>query len=139
MPAMGKSRIGVALGSGAARGWAHIGALRALVDLGITPDVVCGTSIGAVVGGFFLTGHLHVLENWARRITPLGMVRYLDVRLARNVLISGNRLFAEMERRLGDTGIGDLAVPFATIATDLYTGRETWLTQGRLVDAMRAS
>lgn len=139
MPGIGKSRIGVALGSGAARGWAHIGALRALSDLGITPEVVCGTSIGALVGGFYLTGHLDALEDWACRITRLGMVRYLDVRLAGNGLIAGNRLFAEMERRLRDTTIADLPVPYASVATDLYTGRETWLAEGRLIDAIRAS
>ena len=134
-----KSAIGLALGSGAARGWAHLGALRALSELGITPDVVCGTSIGALAGAFYLSGHLSALEDWARHLTKLRMVRYMDVGIRRNGLLSGHRLFSEMERYLGDARIEDLPVPFATVATDLYTGHEVWLTQGRIVDAVRAS
>ncbi|MGF1609019.1 MAG: patatin-like phospholipase family protein [Kiloniellales bacterium] len=113
--------------------------LRALSDLNIRPDVICGTSIGALIGGFYLTGHLDALEDWARRLTKLRMIRYMDPGLRRNGLISGNRLFNEMERYLGDIRIEDLPIPFATVATDLLTGHEIWLTQGRLIDAVRAS
>ncbi len=139
MKARTKPGIGLALGSGAARGWAHLGALRALSDLGIAPDVICGTSMGAVAGGFYLSGHLPALEDWARQLTKLRMVRYMDLGLARNGLIAGNRLFGEMERNLGDCLIEDLPIPFAGVATDLYTGHEVWLTQGRIIDAIRAS
>ena len=139
MTSRSKSAIGLALGSGAARGWAHIGALRALADLGVRPDVICGTSIGALAGGFYLSGHLAALEDWARRLTKLRMFRYMDVGIRRNGLLSGHRLFSEMERYLHDERIEDLPVPFATVATDLYTGHEVWLTEGRLVDAIRAS
>ena len=132
-------RVGLALGSGAARGWAHIGALRALSDLDIHPDVICGTSMGGLVGGFHLAGHLTELEDWARALTKLRMVRYLDFGIARNGLIAGNRLFAEMERYLQDMTIESLPVPFAGVVTDLYTGHEIWLSKGRLVDAIRAS
>lgn len=134
-----KSAIGLALGSGAARGWAHIGVLRALSDLGVRPDVICGTSIGALAGGFYLSGHLAALEDWAKQLTKLRMFRYMDVGIRRNGLLSGHRLFSEMERFLQDDRIEDLPVPFATVATDLYTGHEVWLTEGRLVDAIRAS
>ncbi|MFQ5958852.1 MAG: patatin-like phospholipase family protein [Alphaproteobacteria bacterium] len=139
MPGMAKFRIGLALGSGAARGWAHIGVLRAFSELGIAPDIVCGTSIGALVGGFHLAGHLNVLEDWARRLTKLKMFRYLDFRLSSKGLIAGNRLFAEMETYLADTKIEDLPLPFASVATELDTGHEVWLTEGSLVDAVRAS
>lgn len=132
-------RIGLALGSGAARGWAHIGVLRALSDLKIQPDVICGTSIGGLVGGFHLAGHLTELEDWACRLTKLRMVRYLDLGIASNGLIAGNRLFAMMERYLQDVTIEALPIPFASVVTDLYTGHEIWLTKGRLVEAIRAS
>ncbi len=134
-----KIRVGLALGSGAARGWAHIGALRALDDLRIMPDVVCGTSIGALVGGFHVSGYLSDLEAWARKLTKLRMVRYLDFRVASNGMIAGNRLFAEMERRVGDMCFEDLPRPFAVVATDLYTGHEIWYSEGELVPAIRAS
>ena len=134
-----KLRIGLALGSGAARGWAHIGALRALDSLGIRPDIICGTSIGALVGGFYLAGDLDELESWSRRLTKLRMIRFLDFRVNGSGMIAGNRLFAEMERRLGDVDIADLGKPFATVATDLYTGHEVWLSKGSLAAAIRAS
>ena len=134
-----KVRIGLALGSGAARGWAHIGAIRALTELGISPDVICGTSIGSLVGGFHLAGHLQALEDWARSLTKFRMFRYMDIRLTGNGMISGNKLFAEMERRLTDTRFEDLPIPFATVATDLYSGHEIWLSEGSLAPAIRAS
>lgn len=139
MPRSPKLRIGLALGSGVARGWAHIGVLRALDERGIVPDVVCATSIGALAAGFYLNGQLDVLEAWTRRLTMFKLVRYLNLRLGRSGLIAEHRLFAEMEDYLGDTAIGDLPVPFAAIATDLKTGHEVWLTDGRLVDVIRAS
>lgn len=131
--------IGLALGSGAARGWAHLGVLRALAKMGIAPDVVCGTSIGALVGGFYLSGYLHTLEDWANTLTKLRIMRYLNFPLVGNGLVSGHRLFGEMESYLRDTTIEDLPAPFAAVATDLQTGREVWLTEGRLVDAIQAS
>ena len=134
-----KIRVGLALGSGAARGWAHIGALRALNDLRIVPDIICGTSIGALVGGFHVSGFLSELEEWARKLTKLRMVRYLDFRVASNGMIAGNRLFAEMERRVGDMCFEDRARPFAVVATDLYTGHEVWYSEGEMVPAIRAS
>ena len=134
-----KLRIGLALGSGAARAWAHIGALRALETFGIRPDIICGTSIGALVGGFHLAGDLDELESWARRLSKLRMFRYLDFRVNSSGMIAGNRLFAEMERLLGDVEISDLGSPFAAVATDLYTGHEVWLSKGPLAAAIRAS
>ncbi len=139
MSGLPRPRIGLALGSGAARGWAHLGVLRALTELGVSPDIVCGTSIGALAGGLFLGGHLDALETWARSLTKLRMVRYVNLRLARNGLIAADRLFAEMEQQLGDMTVDDLPLPFVAIATDLHTGSEVWLSQGRLVDCIRAS
>jgi len=134
-----KPGIGLALGSGGARGWAHLGALRALSELGIKFDVVCGTSIGALAGGFYLTGQLPDLDAWARRLNRLKIVRFMDFGRSKNGLIAGNRLFAEMQRAIGDTQIEDLSCPFATVATDLFTGHEVWLNRGSLIEAIRAS
>ena len=131
--------IGLALGGGAARGFAHIGIVRTLMDHGIVPSVVVGTSIGAVVGGAYAAGHLDTLEAWARGLQPRSVLSYLDVRLNGSGLIGGDKLAAELEASMGQTLIEDLPVKFASVATEVRTGHETWLTHGRLVDAMRAS
>jgi NTE family protein len=132
-------RIGLALSGGVARGWAHIGVLRALERAGIRPDVVCGTSIGALVGGLNLAGKLDVLESWARSLTKLKIATYLDFHIAGGGMIAGNRLMAVMRQHLGDIAIEDLPVPYTCVATDLVTGHEVWLNRGNLVDALRAS
>ncbi len=134
-----RPRIGLALGSGVGRGWAHIGVIKALLELGVTPDIVCGTSIGALVGGFYVSGKLAELEDWACGLTKLSMVRFINLRAAKNGLIAANRIFAEMDRVLADTRIEDMDLPFASIATDLNTGQEVWLSDGNLVDAIKAS
>src|SRR5437879_6871102 len=131
--------IGLALGGGAARGLAHIGTIRTLVAHGIVPNVVVGTSIGAVVGGAYACGHLDRLEQWARSLQPRNIFGYLDIRLNGSGLIGGAKLAAELEATLGQSLIEDLPVKFATVATEVRTGHEIWLTHGRMVDAMRAS
>lgn len=132
-------RIGLALGSGVARGWAHLGVLKSLDRLGLVPDVVAGSSIGALVGGFYLAGHAKALEDWARRLTTLRMLRYVKLPLTGSGMISGAKLFKEAENYLGDLAIEDLPAQFVAVATDLWTGHEVWLRDGRLTDAMRAS
>src|SRR5690606_8927227 len=114
---MPQPRIGLALGGGAARGWAHIGVLRALADAGIVPDVVCGTSIGALVGAVHLTGHLDVLERWARELTKLNLLRNLDINLAGGGMIRGRRLLGLMEAYRGELQIEQLPLPFCSAAT----------------------
>ena len=131
--------IGLALGGGAARGFAHIGILRALIAHGIVPNIVVGTSIGAVVGGAYAAGQLDKLEEWARGLQPRSVFSYLDIRLNGSGLIGGTRLAAELEAAIGPTLIEDLPVKYATVATEVRTGHEIWLTHGRMVDAMRAS
>ena len=134
-----RPRIGVALGGGVARGWAHIGALRALRRYGIEPDVIAGSSVGALVGGAYLAGRMPALEDWARKLTRLKIVSYLDLKLSSGGLIGGNHLVAEMQSQIGDIKIEDLPQPFVAVTTDLVTGHEIWLRQGPLVEAMRAS
>jgi NTE family protein len=131
--------IGLALGGGAARGLAHIGIIRTLVSHGILPDVVVGTSIGGVVGGVYAAGQLDALEEWARGLQPRKILGYLDIRLNGSGLIGGDKLAAQLERAIGGTLIEDLPLKFATVATEVRTGHEIWLTHGRMVEAMRAS
>ncbi|WP_375789281.1 patatin-like phospholipase family protein [Bradyrhizobium sp. Pha-3] len=131
--------IGLALGGGAARGFAHIGIIKTLLAHGIVPNVVVGTSIGSVVGGAYAAGHIDKLEQWARSLQPRSVLGYLDIRLNGSGLIGGTKLAAEIEAALGQVMIEDLAVKFASVATEVRTGHEIWLTQGRVVDAMRAS
>jgi NTE family protein len=131
--------IGLALGGGGARGFAHIGVLRTLLARDITPDIIVGTSIGAVVGGCYAAGRLDLLESWCRGLTPRGILGYLDISLSGSGLIGGGRLASRLEADLGDVLIEALPVRFATITTEIDTGHEIWLTRGRLVDAIRAS
>jgi NTE family protein len=131
--------IGLALGGGAARGFAHIGIVRTLMAHGIVPDIVVGTSIGAVVGGAYAAGHLDTLEAWARSLQPRNILGYLDIRLNGSGLIGGEKLAAQLEASIGPTLIEGLPIKFASVATEVRTGHEIWLTHGRVVDAMRAS
>lgn len=133
------AKIGLALGGGAARGWAHIGVIQALRDEGIEPDVIAGTSIGAVVGGCYTAGRFSALEDFARAITPRRMFGYFDFNLAGSGLINGQKLSDALEEQLGDTRIEDLDRPFVAVATELGSGHEIWLSRGPLVDAVRAS
>jgi NTE family protein len=131
--------IGLALGGGSARGFAHIGILKTLLAHGIVPDVVVGTSIGSVVAGAYVTGHLDKLEEWARSLQPRNVFGYLDIRLNGSGLIGGTRLAAELEAVMGPIQIEDLPVKYAAVATEVRTGHEIWLTHGSMVEAMRAS
>jgi NTE family protein len=131
--------IALALGGGAARGFSHIGVLRTLVAHGITPDIIVGTSIGAVAGGCFAGGVLDTLEEWARSLTVRGVLGYLDVSLSGSGLIGGNRLASRLETALAKTLIENLPIRFAAVACEVRTGHEIWLTHGRVVDALRAS
>lgn len=131
--------IGLALGGGAARGFAHIGIIKTLVAHGILPNVVVGTSIGAVVGGAYASGQLDKVEEWARSLQPRNIFGYLDIRLNGSGLIGGAKLAAELDATLGPSLIEDLPVKFATVATEVRTGHEIWLTHGRMIDAMQAS
>src|SRR5262245_6867927 len=100
--------IGLALGGGAARGFAHIDILRALLERGIAPVVVVGTSIGAAVGGAFVTGHLDAFEDWARSLQPRSVLGYLDIQLNGSGLIGGGKLAVELEHSIGRRLIEEL-------------------------------
>ncbi len=138
-PETPRPSVGLALGGGAARGFAHIGVLRTLIANGIVPDVIVGTSIGAVAGGCYIAGKLDDFEDWSRRLTTRGVLGYLDVSLGGSGLIGGSRLANRLEETLGDRAIENLPGRFAAIATELGTGHEIWLTRGRMIEALRAS
>ncbi len=135
----GRRKFGVALGGGAARGWAHIGVMQVLSEAGLTPDVVAGTSIGALVGGCLSAGKLAELDDFARSLTKRRVLGLLDVHLGGSGLIGGERLRRLLDTHLTGKTIEDLPNRFAAIATEFATGHEIWLTKGNLIDAMRAS
>ena len=132
-------RIGLALGSGVARGWAHIGVLRALAKAGIHPDIVVGTSIGAVVGGCYVANELDTLEGFARSLTRRKILGLLDFNFAGSGLINGQRLCDALEVHLKKVDIETFTRRFVAVATEIGTGHEVWLSRGPMVDAMRAS
>ena len=132
-------RIGLALGSGGARGWSHIGVLRALEDAGMRPDVVAGTSMGALVGAAYCSGALDRLEDFARAVTPFSMARMIDLDLRAGGLVAGNTVLQNLETLGLRPGFADLDRPFIAVTTDLYRGREVWLRDGALLPAVRAS
>lgn len=138
-PAPRGPRIGLVLGSGSARGWAHIGVLRALIEAGIVPDVVCGCSIGALVGAAYANGDLDRLESWVRQLTWQHVLGLMDFSFNGGGLLKGDRLMAFFESHFSDRDITAAPVPFACVATELATGREVWLREGSLAAAVRAS
>ncbi len=132
-------RIGLALGSGLARGFAHLGVVRALKRHGIEPTVISGTSMGSLIGGAYLADKLDAVEEWAYTLTKFKVLSYLDFRVKSSGLIGGERLMKLMFDHFGDVRVEDLPHPFVAITADLVTGHEVWLRKGRLVDVMRAS
>jgi NTE family protein len=131
--------IGIALGSGVARGWGHIGVLRVLESEGIVPDIVAGSSIGALIGAVYLGGHLDDLETWARKLTKVRLSRLFDFDFGQGGIIAGRRVLQILHPSLLETTIERLKRPFVCVATDLNTGHEVWLREGSLIEALRAS
>lgn len=133
-----RPRIGLALGAGSARGWAHIGVIQGLQAQGIHPDIVAGTSIGALVGASYVTGNLDELADWVSALTWQQVVGYLDPSFSGG-LIAGKKLFDFFRNHYEDRDIGELSVPFGAVATDLESGQEVWLQSGSVLQAVRAS
>ncbi len=134
-----RPQIVLALGGGVARGWAHIGVLRTLIQAGLEPDVICGTSVGALVGGLHLAGKLDAIERWARSLTQRKVLGLLDFSFGGAGLFAGEKLAALLEEQADGVCIETLPRPFVAVATELETGREVWLRDGSLVHALRAS
>ena len=134
-----RPKIGIALGAGAARGWSHIGVILELNAQGIYPDVVAGTSIGAVVGGSYAAGKLKEMEHFARNLTKKRVLGMMDVSFSGVSFLGGERLRRELEKEFSVRRFEDLDKSFATVATEFGTGHEIWLTKGNVADAIRAS
>ena len=133
-----KPRIGLALGGGAARGWAHLGVIRALAREGISPEVVCGTSIGALVGAAYAAGEIARLDQWVQQLDWAGVMSLMDWRI-NGGLMKGTKLLDFFRAKFEDRGIEHLPRRFGCVATELTTGREVWLREGSVIDAVRAS
>ena len=136
---MSRPRLGLALGSGSARGWAHIGILRALDERGLRPDVVTGASVGALVGAACAAGRLADLEEWVCKLTQRDVWRLVDTTFRSGGVMTGNRLMEAIAAHIGDAPIETLSMRFGAVATDLYTGEEIWLREGPFMTAVRAS
>ena len=134
-----RPKVGLALGSGGARGWCHIGILRELDDMGLRPDVISGASIGALVGAIYAGGALDELEDWAIELTARDFFGMLDVNLSSGGLVEGQEILNVIRRLVTAERIEDLSVPLALVATDMASGREVWMTKGNLAEAVRAS
>ncbi|WP_455199265.1 patatin-like phospholipase family protein [Kaarinaea lacus] len=134
-------KIGLALGSGSSRGWSHIGIIRALSEIGINPDIVCGTSIGALVGASYVSGNLDKLEQWVRSLSKLDTVRFFEINTSFTGFVNTDRFHEFLNQNVAsdDVAIENLEKVFAAISTDLENGREVWLTKGSLIEAVWAS
>jgi NTE family protein len=135
------NRIGLALGSGSSRGWAHIGVIRALSEVGIEPDIVCGCSVGALVGASYSAGMLDRLEQWVTSLTKLEFARFFELNLSLTGFIDTERLHTFLAGYVCGEGdcIENLAKTYAAVSTELETGREIWFTRGPVLEAVRAS
>ena len=130
-------KLGLVLGSGAARGWAHIGVLRGLAEIGVKPDIIAGCSVGALVGGAYLIGALDEFEVWARALQPLSALEKFTLKLRRGGFIDASPAFQAFAQY--DQNIEELPVKFGAIAADLATGEEVEITSGSVISAARAS
>lgn len=136
---MSRRRIGLALGSGSARGWSHIGVIDSLRESGIEPDIICGTSIGSLVGAAYVAGRLDRLRQWAEAVTWRDIVALMDIRLSGGGLMNGSLVVALLHDLGLTQAIETYPKRYAAIATDLVNGREVWLQSGPIDEAVRSS
>ena len=134
-----KKTISLVLGSGGARGLAHIGVIRELEASGFNIAAISGCSIGALVGGIYAAGKLDVFEGWVSAITKVDIVTLLDLSWGRNGLVKGDKIINTLVELVGDRTIEELPIPFTAVATDIENEKEVWINSGRLFDAIRAS
>lgn len=134
-----KKNVALVLGSGGARGVAHIGVINELVKQGYNITSISGTSMGALVGGMYATGNLKTFGDWMCSLSKLDVLNLVDFTLSLNGLIKGNKILKEMKEMVPDRNIEDLSIPFSAVATDIINGKEIVFEQGSLYDAIRAS
>lgn len=131
--------ISLVLGSGGARGYAHIGVIEVLLKHNYTIKSISGSSMGALVGGLYACGKLDEFKEWVLTIDALDMIKLVDLSFSKMGLIQGDKVFAKLEEFIGDVMIEDLSIPYTAVATDIVKQKEVWLKEGRLIDAIRAS
>ena len=130
--------IGLALGSGSARGWAHIGIIQGLEAIGVRPQVVAGTSVGALVGAVYVSGQLETFTEWVLKLTPRDVFGLMDLSFSGG-MVKGRRLFGFFEEQHVNPNIEDLDQRYISVATEMSSGREIWITRGPIISAARAS
>lgn len=134
-------KIGLALGSGSSRGWSHIGIIKALTRHGVTPQVITGSSVGAMIGASYLAGNMEKLEEWVCESTKMDVLRFFELNPGHSGFVNVARFhkfltdFVAPENML----VEDLPTPFAAVSTDMNTGREMWFSKGNVIDTVRAS
>jgi NTE family protein len=131
--------IALVLGSGGARGLAHIGAIRALEEKGFLIDCIAGSSMGALVGGMYAAGKLDVYADWVGKLEQSDVLRLVDWTLSGGGLIRGDKIINRLRTMVGEARIEELAIDFTAVAVDIEQGRELWLSEGPLFDAIRGS
>jgi NTE family protein len=136
---MTSPKIGLALGSGSARGWAHVGVIRALEEAGIKADIIAGASVGSLVGAAYASRQLDTLESWITSLTKRDVWGLLDTAFSRGGVMRGNKLMRAIGEQIKDFNIEELPVPYGAVTADLHTGQEIWLQEGSMLDAVRAS
>ncbi|CNE56697.1 patatin-like phospholipase RssA [Yersinia nurmii] len=136
---MRQIKVGLALGAGAAKGWAHIGVINALKKLDVEIDIIAGCSVGALVGAAQATQHMPELERWVRSFSYWDVIKLMDFSWRRGGLLRGERVFNAVGELLSIDDISQCTIPFGAVATNLSTGRELWLTEGNVHQAIRAS
>ena len=134
----GKPVVGLALGSGSARGWSHIGVILELEEIGVRPQVVAGTSIGALVGAVYVSGQLQAFAEWVQKLTVRDVVGLLDFTISGG-FVKGEKLFGFFQEQHSSPNIEELSQRYVSVATDMKTGREVWITRGPILPAARAS
>ena len=135
---MSARAVGLALGSGSARGWSHIGVIQELEALGIRPKVVAGTSIGALVGAVYVSGQLEEFSKWVQKLSVRDVVALMDFTFSGG-FVKGEKLFGFFLEQHKNPNIEDCEQRFVSVATEMKTGREIWITRGPILPAARAS
>ena len=139
MTAKKNKTVSLVLGSGGARGLAHIGIIHVLEERGYEITSIAGCSIGALIGGIYAAGKLREYEEWVRNVTRLDMVNMVDISWVGGGLVKGDRIINKMIKLVGNRLIEELPIRFTAVATELESGREVWLSEGPLFDAIRSS
>lgn len=134
-----KPRVALALGAGAAKGLAHIGAIEVLEERGFEIVAIAGTSMGALIGGIYGMGKLDVYRDWVSALARFDVLRLVDWSFSGGGFIKGDRIMAALRELIGEVNIEELNISYTAVATDLDREREVWLTKGPLFDAIRAS